>query len=510
MKKYFLQKPVRLIITGLIILGIWITPGCSKVEETAVINPTLTPLPEITPSVTLQLTSTPEATFTQEVNPTPTTVPLERPQYKISARLDFPNQQVMVEERILLSNPAGQVLQEIDLVVPPNNWGGVFSIQDITAGDLPLEGYSLTGVKLNLAFGDPGWQPDENLELQIQFTLDLPQQNARAGYGPSPFGYTSTQTNLVDWYPMVAPYQEGTGWLIHDPWIFGEYLVYPAADFEVTLTLGRPELIVAASAAPMTEGDPHQYSLTAARNFVFSISPNYQVLEEDLNGVKVLGYIFPLYQVPGKAAFEATVQALALYQDLYGPYQQSSLSMVQADFDHGMEYEGLYFQSHAFFDIYDGSEKSYLVSIAVHETAHQWWYGQVANDQALEPWLDEALCTFSELAFYENTYPQSVDWWWTTRVNLYAPTGRIDRSIYGFHEYVDQYLNYRNATYLQGAKFLAALKAEMGDEAFYLFLKEYGTRNQDRIATGEDFFGLLGEYLDVNELNWLGEYFLMD
>lgn len=474
------------------------------------INPTLPLLPEVTPSATLQLVSTPEATFTEEATPIPTPVPLERPQYEISAYLDYPNQQVIVEERILFSNPAGKVLQEIDLVVPPNNWWGVFSIQEITAGDLPLERYSLTGVKLNLVLGDPGWQPGENLELRIQYTLNLPQQNALAGYGPSPFGYTSLQTNLVDWYPMVPPYQEDTGWLIHDPWIFGEYLVYPAADFEVSLKLGTPGLIVAASAAPTAEGDPLHYSLTAARNFVFSISPEYQVLEEDLNGVKVLGYIFPYYQGPGQAAFEATLQALALYQDLYGPYQQPSLTMVQADFNHGMEYEGLYFQSRGFFDLYAGSEKSYLVSIAVHETAHQWWYGQVANDQALEPWLDEALCTFSELAYYEHAYPQSVDWWWSTRVNIYQPTGRIDRSIYGFQEYDDQYLNYRNATYLQGAKFLAALKDQMGDEAFYLFLKEYGTRNQDQIATGEDFFQLLGEYLDFNEMDWLEEYFLLD
>jgi len=231
------------------------------------------------------------------------------------------------------------------------------------------------------------------------------------------------------------------------------------------------------------------------------------VLEEELNGVKIYGYIFPAFQVPGQAAFEATLKALSLYQDLYGPYQQSSLTMVQADFNHGMEYEGLYFQSMGFFNTYNGTEQSYLVAIAVHETAHQWWYGQVANDQALEPWLDEAFCTFSELAYYENLYPQSTDWWWNTRVNYYLPSGRIDRSIYGFQDYAEQYLNYRNATYLQGAKFMSALRDQMGEEVFYRFVQEYGSRNKDQIATREDFFELLGEYLDLSDLIWLGEYF---
>lgn len=503
------------LITGLIILGSWIVTGCAE----PVSSPTPTFPLEPTSTATIQLTSTPEATPTEQVTLTPTPIPRVRPQYQISADLDFPSHRLTVEERILIPNPAGRVLREIVLAVPPNNWWGVFSIQEITAGDLPLEDYSLNGVKLSLVLGEPGWQPDQDLDLQIRYTLNLPQLNARPGYGPSPFGYTDQQTNLVDWYPMVPPYQEDVGWLIHDPWIFGEYLVYPAADFEVSLRLGTPGLIVAASTAPLHEGfpsfgdDPLQYSLSEARNFVFSISPFYQVWmsdPEELQGVRVIGYHFSGNQVPGQAAFMATVQALALYQELYGPYQQPILSMVQADFNHGMEYEGLYFQSGGFFNTYNGSEQSYLVAIAVHETAHQWWYGQVANDQALEPWLDEALCTFSELAFYEHIYPQSVDWWWNTRVNYYQPSGRIDRSIYEFQEYVDQYLNYRNATYLQGAKFLAALKDHLGDEIFYAFLEEYGDRYRNQIATGEDFFALLSEYTDLDQLIWLGEYFPVD
>jgi hypothetical protein len=134
----------------------------------------------------------------------------------------------------------------------------------------------------------------------------------------------------------------------------------------------------------------------------------------------------------------------------------------------------------------------------------------VANDQAVEPWLDEAFCTFSELAYYERYYPESVDWWWETRVNWYEPSGRIDRSIYGFQEFENQYLEYRNATYLQGAKFMAVLKEELGDEVFFQFTKEYAAQYQDQIVTQEDFFGLLGEYLDLSELVWLGDYFLID
>jgi len=502
-----LRNPSWLIPAGLIIFCVWLMTGCNPSPQPTPIDPTSTNPPSVTPTATLLATSTQEATPTAEVILSPTPEPLQRPQYQITADLDYANHQVIVQERVRIANPAGKVLGEIDLVVPPNSWGGAFSIQDIKVAGAPLADYSLEGVKLNLVLAEPGWQPADVVEIHLDFTLKLPRQNDRPGYGPSPFGYSELQTNLVDWYPMIPPYQDDVGWVIHDPWLFGEYLVYPAADYEIVLTLGRPDLIVAASAGPLSEGDVLHYSLKEARNFVFSISPAYQVLEEDIQGVKVYGYFFPAYQTAGQAAFETTLQALALYQDLYGPYQQSSISMVQADFYHGMEYEGLYFQSRGFFDTYTGSEESYLVAIAAHETAHQWWYGGVANDQALEPWLDEALCTFSELAFYEHLYPESVDWWWSTRVDFHNPVGRIDRSIYDYQEFEDQYLNYRNATYLQGAKFMSVLKDVMGDEALYTFLADYQEQFQNQIASGDDFFTVLNAYLVVEDQDWLEEYF---
>jgi len=39
----------------------------------------------------------------------------------------------------------------------------------------------------------------------------------------------------------------------------------------------------------------------------------------------------------------------------------------------------------------------FLDVITQHETAHQWFYSLVGNDQAHDPWLDEALATWSQL-----------------------------------------------------------------------------------------------------------------
>jgi hypothetical protein len=96
----------------------------------------------------------------------------------------------------------------------------------------------------------------------------------------------------------------------------------------------------------------------------------------------------------------------------------------------------------------------------VHVKAHQWWQGLVGNDQAWEPWLDEALSTYSELFFYECHYPALVDWWWHFRVNRFEPTGAVDSTIYDF----DHFRPYINTVYLRGALMLHDMRRQAGDE----------------------------------------------
>jgi len=46
-----------------------------------------------------------------------------------------------------------------------------------------------------------------------------------------------------------------------------------------------------------------------------------------------------------------------------------------------MEYDGLFFLSRDYYTAENGTVLNNLIDIAVHETAHQWWFGLVGNDQ---------------------------------------------------------------------------------------------------------------------------------
>jgi len=227
--------------------------------------------------------------------------------------------------------------------------------------------------------------------------------------------------------------------------------------------------------------------------------------------IQVLSYFFPLDKKAGKRVLQTTIEALQVYSQLFGPYPHQTMTAVQADFLDGMEYDGLFYLGKDYYNWHNGTASDLLVTIAAHETAHQWWYALVGNDQALEPWLDEALATYSERLFFENVYPDSVDWWWTYRVNYYQPHGQIDIDIYTTSEDTYNYFNdYRNVVYLNGATFLEELRTLIGDKSFFTFLKDYREQYSYQEVTTQDFFNLLEEHTNVNLEPLRNEFFRLN
>jgi hypothetical protein len=456
----------------------------------------ISPLPAI-PSQTVPKTST----------PTPQIVPNNR--YQLKVLFDYAQHHLDVEEHIAYTHTDPAQITKLVFLVEPNRYPGSFQLSQLTWGNgTPLESYTLEGNQLEVALQKP-LSYGEEIELSITYALDLPEIPPPSDESrPQPYGYTSRQTNLVDWYPVLPPYMPGEGWLAHDPGYFGEHQVYQSADYQVEIELSgvrNPDLplVLAASAPAEIEGNLYRYELQKRRNFAWSASNVYTVSKTQVGDVTITSYAFPFSGEGGEAALQYAAEAVKLYSQLFGPYPGRSLSIIEADFLDGMEYEGMFFLSRGFYNLYDGTPDGYLTAIAVHETAHQWWYGSVGNDQALEPWLDEALCTYSEKLFYEYAYPELLDWWWSFRVHFYEPTGFINGSIYDYKGF----LLYRNAVYLRGAQFLESLRQVVGDEAFFAFLKDYASQNAHGLATADSFFNLLEQHSSADIQPLLEEYF---
>lgn len=460
---------------------------------TVAANATSTPTPfqpvqEPSPTATRAV-----PTFTATLLPTPAAG--VRPRYTLAVSLDYAAHTLAVEETIFYPNQTGETLDHLMLAVEPNRWPGSFSLLSLSVNGQATETYVLTGGWLDLSLPAP-LAPGEAVTLRLRYLLSMPWANSS-----QVFGYNNWQLNAVDWYPFVLPYEPGQGWLQYEPASVGEHLVYDVADFEVTIQpVGATSALVIAASAPAEGG---RYHLTAARNFAFSASPYFLSKSITSAGVTITSYYFEAESRGGEDILGQVARALTAYRARFAPYPYPSLSIVEAVCLDGMEQSGLFFLSRRFYTDYNGSALNNLMAIGVHEAAHNWWYGLIGNDQAMEPWLDEALATYSEYLFYSDYFPALAEAWWDFRVNTFNPTGWVDANIYNGGEFRP----YTNAVYLQGARFLHALRQRMGEEAFFALLKAYASQMAYRRARAADFFALARQYSTADFSDLVRAYF---
>lgn len=465
-----IRRQTSLLVLITLLVG---STACLPVPGTeALAGPTVTYNPFAT------FTSTPFEPVVDTLIPslTPTTETRARPRYQLEAVLDYASRTLRVDETIEYPNLTGLSLESLILAVEPNHWQDCFFLDSLEVDGQPVD-HRLYGHTLELDFAAP-LDPGAEAVLHLAFHLDLPGTDMT-----QVFGAKADQINMVDWYPFIVPYQDG--WVLHEPSLVGEHLVYASADFEAVLEV-TPSMPIACS-APLVGGT---YQVENARNLTFSVSPHYQSVTLVQDGVEVTSYYFTDERLSAEAVLMESAQALKRFAALWGAYPHEVLSIVEADFHDGMEYDGLYFLGRIFYQNYDGTKLDYLIDLAVHETAHQWWFGKTGSNQALEPWLDEALSTYSEYLFYETYYPGVAETWWTFRVDSHMPAGDVSSSIYVSLDVV----TYTRSVYLRGAQFLRDLRARMGDEAFFDFLKDYSEQTAGRIAQADDFFRILAAH----------------
>jgi len=493
-----MQNHKKIILSFLVI--IFFLSACSSNQAADISTPTEPVF------LTLPVTETP-AVPTETPPPTNTPLPtLERAKYTLNTTIDYDAHTVTVDQTILYPNLTGNQLNALVLAVTPNLWDGSFSLTGISIDGQPVTTYTLNGQRLDISLASL-LPAGGTTEIKLQYTLTLPfaEQEDPSVSRPRIYGYTSRQINLVNWYPFVVPYINGE-WTLHDPWFYGEHLVYDSADYEVNLTFtpSGQTPIVAASGVPEAQPDGStRYTITAARTFALAASRDFQTASTQVGDVTLTSYYFPFSEAGGQAALQASAQALQVYGARYGAYTHKSLAIVMGDFNDGMEYSAFFFLSKGFYNLYDGTPANYLTFVAVHETAHQWWFEQVASDQAIQPWLDESLATYSERLYYENTYPDLVPWWWSYRIDFFEPEGFVDIPIY---ETQGENFYWKNV-YFQGAYFLEKVRQRIGDEAFFAFVQDYLNQGRGKIVTANDFFNILRSHSGTDVSDLINQYF---
>ena len=494
---WYVCMPKRLLV--LIIALSLLLSGCAKPATEPTNLPT--PVTQITGPSEAFPVPTAQAELTQTPGLQIPAAPENRTVYDLDVTLDNAQHTLSVVQQITWFNRTNQAMSELLLLVPPRYFAGAYS-QGSISGELVAQS-SDTGIQTLLSL-EPALQPGASTQVQIIFSLLLPN---RQGV----FGWSDMQTNLVDWFPIVPPFNPATGWLVNERvvdatnTIVGEYIAADTADFNLKLRLTgtSQNLSIAASSEGLEQSGFIEYQLPLARSFSLSISDRFVTQEVQHQGVTIRTYLFPQHRDADQAIIEVAKNALDMFADLFYPYPRQTLSLVAADFLHNMETDGLLLISKGVIDFYRDAPLNNLTILLPHEITHQWLYSLVGNNPAREPWLDEAFATYCETLYFERYQSDHLGWWWENRVEGFEPSGWVDSttSIPG------GYTKYRDAVYLNGAKFLQSLRELVGDEAFFGAVKDYATENTYKIASAADFFRAIRARSDADLNLLLRQYF---
>ena len=125
--------------------------------------------------------------------------------------------------------------------------------------------------------------------------------------------------------------------------------------------------------AVSADGLSQTFQATDVRDFTVTAARDYRTKSRVVAGTTVRVYYRP--GGPGTAMLDAAANAFAALRSRLGPYPHPTFNVVQSAGGYGME-------SPAMIWIPTGQASANLRYLVTHETAHQWFYGIVGNDQA--------------------------------------------------------------------------------------------------------------------------------
>lgn len=371
----------------------------------------------------------------------------------------------------------------------------ILSVSRQGEGFEKLLDYSFSGegnTILQLQLDEPV-KPGGRTVFKIAFKLFIPPAYERFGYGKSHF-------NLGNWHPIAAVYDDKDGWNLDRYYPIGDPFYSDASDYRVSIKAPK-DYIIAASGKNVDKTENEGYITwvfeeSAIRDFAFVANNKFKVIEGKQDGIIIRSYFYDGHEQKGLEALEYGENAIKTFNKFYGRYPYSDFSIVETEFPSGMEYPTLIYISDRLYKP-DLSSDPLIITI-VHETAHQWFYGIVGNDQIDEAWLDEGFAAYSEILYTEHIYGKK------TGKEYYAVSiensvenalssniidGLLSKSLSDFSDWSD----YGPTAYDRGAQLLHRLRTMLGDDTFFKILRTYVEQYKFKIAYTEDFIKVCEE-----------------
>jgi hypothetical protein len=440
--------------------------------------------------------------------------------YDIRCTLDIEGKMLTGTETITYRNNSPDTLKRYFIHLYPNAYRNRDSklYQDFFPGTwtflkgLPEESQSWIDIDSMTVDGIPGNYLIEGTILSGTFAGPLPpggtvvfdmgfRQKIRRRVGRA--GYIGNHYDMAQWYPKIVVYDK-TGWH-HDQFRMGEFYG-EFGTYDVSITIPN-QFVIAATGLPV-EGDPGwtrnekpkhkssrggghpgghpgggaeadiggmkrgrddaglslslktvKFRAVDVHDFAWCADPLYVVEETKIGKYSVRSFYRQWNRAWADSVLARTVATMKRYDRMIGTYEWPQISIVDSPTHGGMEYPML---------VMNGSPDMALI---VHEVAHMWFYGMLANNERDDAWLDEGPAQYQMFSWIIENRGQK-DLWKDISDSV------IDLQRSGFAEpmstpYHEFESSGRTMAYNKSALFLRALKYRVGEEDFNRILQEY-------------------------------------
>ncbi|MHA1611978.1 MAG: M1 family metallopeptidase [Promethearchaeota archaeon] len=348
---------------------------------------------------------------------------------------------------------------------------------------------------------------NERVQFKIHFITTLPDGGIDRA---SDSGSDNDETRIIKFaaaYPMPCVWDEFDGWNT-DPYLdIGDPFYSDMAYYTFAVQVPTGHVVAATGGQTGTEinGSDTIFYFDPGlpvRELTFS-SSRYFVQESELVlGINVSTfYLLRDLEFWSGRALNTAVHAISFYSENIGPYPYPTFNVVEEFTQYGgMEHACQVYIAENYREYLEITDL-----IIAHETAHQWFYHLVGNDQVDAGFLDEGLVCWLEDYCMDELYPYNNYLSFSTEISSVRSynqegeiSGRINQSIY---ECIDTGADYWNLAYRKAPVVIEKLRQYIGDDDFIAGLQYYFQENIFQFAWLSDFQAAF-EHVTGTDLDW--------
>ncbi len=384
--------------------------------------------------------------------------------------------------------------------------------------------YEIRGTVMKVMLHQPVL-PGDSVELHMRFNSILPEYGER-------FGYYGNHFDVGNWYPVPAVYDR-FGWHA-DQHMDGEfYQEWGNYHVEITVpagfVVGATGVLQNGDALPDSVEYPERRKYTSgfsdttmvtyvfkAKNvhdFAWTADPEYVLRRKRAEGTEIIFLILSYRVKDWESQPGIAVKSLELFNRRIGKYPYETLTVADGYIRAGgIEYPNLVIIN----DMIDDSRE--LSATIIHEIAHQWFYGLLANNQTRYGWMDEGFATYyenfamREFFGFEKEFVDSPGGFWGSLFGYWRVRDRMDRLAYlryirsGREEPINRHFDWFRGEpwipyYQKMSLVISQLNYVTGDSVFQEGIHSYFREWKFRHPYPEDLFEVF-EKASHRKLGW--------